>query len=100
LNVKYEDEKFDDLDRGKIQIGGKSTHLMTWASADFFLGEGKNFPGGQEPTFYPKTTKKIQFFQKKKNLKTYYFWPALAGQGGGARASPCLPLRTPMPDDK
>ncbi len=53
-------------------------------SADFFPGEGKNFPrvGGQEPLFAKKTTKKNTIFHKK-SLKTYYFWPALAGQGGG-----------------
>jgi hypothetical protein len=33
----------------------------TWASADFFPREGKNFPGGARTYFLPKkTTKKIQ----------------------------------------
>jgi hypothetical protein len=38
---------------------------LAWASADFFPGEGKNFQGGQEPTFCLKATKKILFFPKK-----------------------------------
>jgi hypothetical protein len=35
---------------------------------------------GQEPTFCLKSNKKDTFF--KKSLKTYYFWPALAGKRG------------------
>ncbi len=68
----------------------------TWASADFSPGEGKNFPGGQEPTFCLKNNEKDTSFSKKR-LKTYYFWPALAGQGG--KSPPCPPLRTPMLKD-
>ncbi len=54
-----------------------------WVSADFFPGEGKNFPGRgvQEPTFALKQQKRYYF--SPKSLKTYYFWPALAGQGEG-----------------
>jgi hypothetical protein len=53
----------------------------------FFPGEGKNFPGGQEPTFCLKNDKKILFFPNK-SLKTYYFWQALAGQRGKAPLVP------------
>ncbi len=33
--------------------------LLPWASADFFPWEGKNFQGGQDPTFCLKYNKKI-----------------------------------------
>ncbi len=40
--------------------------LFSWASAEFFPGEGKNFPGGwQEPTFCQKNNKKDTIFPKK-----------------------------------
>ncbi len=45
-------------------------------------------------TFCLKNNTKILFFPKKFK-KTCYFWPALAGQGEGARA-PLSPLWTPM----
>ncbi len=47
----------------------------------FFQGRAKIFQGGQEPTFCLKNNKNDTIFPKK-SLKTYYFWPALAGQGG------------------
>jgi hypothetical protein len=47
----------------------------------FFLGWAKIFQGGQEPTFCLKCNEKDTIFPQK-SLKTYYFWPALAGQGG------------------
>ncbi len=59
---------------------------------------------GVQP-FYGQKQTNVSFFiwQKntifpKKSLKTYYFWLALAGQGGrgGARAPSCPPLLTPM----
>ncbi len=31
--------------------------LYSWATADLFPCEGKNFPGGQEPTFSLNATK-------------------------------------------
>ncbi len=39
---------------------------QAWASADFFPGEGKNFPrgGGQEPTFCLKQQNDTIFPQK------------------------------------
>ncbi len=58
----------------------------------------KNFQGGggQEPTFcLKKQQQKYNFSQK--SLKTYYFWPAQAGQGGGGRAPLPPPRRPPMP---
>jgi hypothetical protein len=61
-------------------------------SADFFPGEGKNFPEGeglQEPTFCLKTNKKLLFYQKKS--KNILFLAGL-GRPGAARAplaSPC-----------
>jgi hypothetical protein len=71
--------------------------MATWASADFFPGEGKNFPrgmGGQEPTFCLKNNGKDTIFPKKAKKHTIFGrpWPAR----GGARAPPCPPLRTPM----
>ncbi len=66
--------------------------LLAWASADFFPGEGKNFPGGQGPTFCLKSNKKDTIFPK--NSKTYYFLAGL-GQPGGARAPLALPCGRP-----
>jgi hypothetical protein len=60
----------------------QSLKISIWASADFFPGEGKKLPGGQEPTFSLKITKKILFFPKKS--KNILF---LAGQGGTVRFS-------------
>jgi hypothetical protein len=65
-----------------------------WASEDFFPGEGKNFPGGTRTYFLPKRQRKRYYFSPK-SLKTYYFWLALAGQGGGARAPLTLPCGRP-----
>jgi hypothetical protein len=62
--------------------------ILTWASSDFFPGEGKNFPGGQEPTFCLKSNEKDTIFPKK-SLKTYYFWPARGGGQGPPLALPC-----------
>jgi len=61
--------------------------FSTWASADFFPGEGKNFPRGARTYFLPKKQQKRYYFSQK-SLKTYYFLPALAGKGG---KSPPLP---------
>ncbi len=58
----------------------------------FSRGGQKSSRGGQEPTFCLRNNKKDTIFLKK-SLKTYCFWPALAGQGGGK--SPSLP---PPPD--
>ncbi len=52
-----------------------------------FSKEGKNFPGGQEPTFCLKSNEKDTIYYQK-SLKTYYFWPALVGQGGGGQEPP------------
>ncbi len=44
------------------------TSQKPWASADFFPGEGKNFPGGvgeQEPIFCLKNKEKDTIFPKK-----------------------------------
>jgi hypothetical protein len=51
-----------------------------------FPGEGKNFPGGQEPTFCLKNNEKDTIFPKKSKNKLF-----LAGQGGGKGplALPC-----------
>jgi hypothetical protein len=43
--------------------------------------------GGARTYFLPKKQQKRYYFSQE-SLKIYYFWPALAGQGGGARASP------------
>ncbi len=59
----------------------------------FFLGRAKIFQGGKEPTFCLKSNEKATIFPQK-SLKTYYFWPALAGQGG-ARALLALPCGRP-----
>jgi hypothetical protein len=66
-------------------------HHQTWASADFFPGEGKNFPGGARTYFLPKkATSKILFFPKKS--KNILFLAGLGRQrGGGARAPLALP---------
>jgi hypothetical protein len=64
-----------------IAIVSSFLHNQSWASADFFPGEGKNFPGGARTYFLPKKQRKRYYFSQK-SLKTYYFWPALAGQGG------------------
>jgi hypothetical protein len=52
----------------KINFASKATALemLAWASADFFPGKGKKFPGGgQEPTFCLKNNKKDTIFPKK-----------------------------------
>jgi hypothetical protein len=59
----------------------------------FSRGGAKIFHGGQEYTFCLKNNKIMLFLSK--NPKTYYFWTAKAGQGGGA-ISPLAPLRTPV----
>jgi hypothetical protein len=38
-------------------------HKYSWA--DFFPGEGKNFPGGQKPTFCLKNNQKDTIFPQK-----------------------------------
>jgi hypothetical protein len=44
----------------------KMAHLSSWASADFFPGEGKNFPGGGARTYFlPKNNIKDTIFPKK-----------------------------------
>ncbi len=66
--------------------------LKAWASADFFPGEGKNFPGGggQEPTFCLKSNEKDTIFPKKVLKHTIFGRP-----GGGARAPLALPCGRP-----
>ncbi len=69
-------------------LGHHKTH--TWASADFFPGKSKNFPGGgQEPTFCLKNNKKILFQKKSKNI----IFLAGLGRLGGQEPPP---LRMPM----
>jgi hypothetical protein len=55
----------------------------TWASADFFPREGKNFPGART-YFLPKKQRKRYYFSQKKSKNILF----LAGLGP--------PLRTPM----
>jgi len=55
--------------------------MLTWASADFFPGEGKNI------LFAYKTPKNILFSSKK--VKNILFWPP-RGPGGGVKG-PLLP---------
>jgi hypothetical protein len=57
-----------------------NTEVQSWASAAFFPGEGKNFPGGARTYFLP--TKKILFSPKKS--KNILFLASRAR--GGARA--------------
>ncbi len=64
--------------------------LGTWASADFFPGEDKIFQGEGETYYLHK--KHIIFL--KKNLKTYYFWPA-KGEGGGGYFEKGPPFAAP-----
>jgi hypothetical protein len=59
-----------------------------------FSREGKKFPGGVKTYFLPKKQHKINYFSQK-SLKTYYFWPAFAGQGGGQE--PPLPPSSGRP---
>jgi hypothetical protein len=48
------------------------------------------FQGGKTILFALKTSKNILFFSK--SLKTFYFYPAKAGQGGGrGKSLPCPP---------
>jgi hypothetical protein len=85
-----------------VNKGQFPTVFNAWASADFFPGESKKFPGGaggggQEPTFCLKNNEKDTILPKKS--KNILF---LAGQGGGqkpplpssadAHASMCLQL--------
>ncbi len=60
----------------------------------FFQWRAKIFQRGQEPTFCLKKQQKRYYFSLK-SLKTYYFCPALAGQGVGARAPLALPCGPP-----
>jgi hypothetical protein len=47
--------------------------IHTWESADFFPGEGKNFPGGTARTYFlPPKKQKDTIFLKKKYKKTFY----------------------------
>ncbi len=65
-----------------------ATH--SWASADFFPGEGKIFQGGQKHTICLKAPKNI-LFSSKKVKKTYYF-----GRPGGDQGPPlALPCGRP-----
>jgi len=58
----------------------KCGELTSWASADFFSGEGKIFQvGGKNILFALKTPKNILFSSKK--VKNILFWPARGGQG-------------------
>ena len=61
----------------------------------FFQGRAKIFQGGTRIYLLPKKQQKRYYFSQK-SLKTYYFWPTLAGQGGRGKSPPCPPLRTPM----
>jgi len=65
--------------------------FQTWASADFFPGEGKIFHGGAKTYYLPKKHLKTYYFPLKRS-KNILFWPAR----GGSRAPSCPPLRTPM----
>ncbi len=59
----------------------------------FFQGGQKIFHWGARAYFLlKKQTKKTHYFCQK-SPKTYYFWPAFAGQGGQE-----LPLPPPPPD--
>ncbi len=74
-------------------ISCKSLNKDTWASVDFFLGEGKNFPEGEGARTYffaEKPTKKIQFFLKKS--KNIHFRQA----GGGGKRTLCPPSDAPV----
>jgi hypothetical protein len=59
-----------------------------WASADFFPGEGKNFPGGARTYFLPKKQRKRYYFSQKKS-KNILFLAGLGRPEGGKR--PPLP---------
>jgi hypothetical protein len=69
--------------------------ILSWASADFFPGESKNFPraGGKNLLFALKITKKILFVPKKSKKHTIFGRPA---RGGGKSPHLPLPLRTSM----
>jgi hypothetical protein len=54
-----------------------------------FSRGGQKFSRGKGPTFRINNNKKRCYFSQN-SLKTYYFWPAKAGQGGGAWG-PCNP---------
>jgi len=45
-----------------VQVYAVIKYSQSWASADFFPGEGKIFQGGAKTYYLPK-----------KHLKTYYF---------------------------
>ncbi len=60
--------------------------MKTWASADFFPGEGKIFQGGAKTYYLPKKHLKTFYFPLKK-VKKHTF---LASQGGGGKG-PLLP---------
>jgi len=53
---------------------------LSWASADFFPGEGKIFQGGAKTYYLPKKHLKTYYFSLKKS-KNILFWPARGGQG-------------------
>ncbi len=46
--------------------------------------------GGTKIYFSPKKQQKRYYFSQK-SLKTYYFWPALAGKGCGGASAPLAP---------
>ncbi len=39
-------------------------YFKSWASADFFPGEGKKFPGGARTYFLPKKLQKRYYFSQ------------------------------------
>jgi len=53
---------------------------LSWASADFFPGEGKIFQGGAKTYHLPKKHLKTYYFLLKKS-KNILFWLARGGQG-------------------
>jgi hypothetical protein len=72
--------------------------MGTWASADFFPGEGKNFPGGGARTYFlPKKQRKRYYFSEK-SLKTILLMAGLGpadAHGWGDRKGRSLKAPTP-----
>jgi len=61
----------------EVNIDAKISNSLSWASADFFPGEGKIFQGGQKHTICPKNI----LFSSKKVKKNKIFWPARGVKG-------------------
>ena len=61
-------------------------------------GRPQTFSWGARTYFFSKNNEKDTIFPKK-SLKTYYFWPALAGQGGGQEPPLALPCGRPWLND-